>query len=406
MIGRRAIPVSVVLPAVVVGAAAIRAAIRLVAGEQAFLSDGYTFYADIASNFLARDGLCYAPDSGCAIRMPLYPVLIAAFLVTGGVFPFLILFQSIIGGAIAALAWWIGRELFDARVGVLAAIAVAVNPYAVIHDTAMQDTVVLNALIAAAIALLLRSRRSETDLVPLAAGFALAFAVLTSARIALLVPCALAWSLTGNGARPARIRRMVLIAAPILLLVGGWMWRNHLRVGAPVLTTEGGEALFFGNGPLTFLHYPDRSIDLTAEETHRLSELDYVALERLQGRDVERDAFYRELAMNFIRSHPGEVMAGAARKLWIVASGRLSPARDAVTQLVYQVTFVAVHVLALAAAWWARSARHRGHALVALLFLSFALTTAVFWAHTSHKSYLDPFLFIYAASVLPMVKRA
>jgi 4-amino-4-deoxy-L-arabinose transferase-like glycosyltransferase len=395
-----------VLPAVVVGAAALRASIRLAAGEQPFLSDGYTFYADIANNFLAREGLCYAPDSGCAIRMPLYPVFVAAFLMSGSVFPFMVLVQAMIGGAIAALAWWIGRELFDTRVGLLAAIAVALNPYAVIHDTSMQDTVLVNALVAASIALLLRSQRPTTDLVPLAAGFALAFAVLTSARVVLLVPFALAWSLAGPGDWRDRVRRSGLVALPIVLLTGAWMWRNQLRVGAPVLTTESGEALFFGNSPLTFLHYPDRSIDLIADEIHRLPEEHYTALEQLEGHDVERDALYRQLAMNYITSHPGEVMAGAVRKLWIVASGRLSPARDAATQAGYQLVFAAVHLLALAGAWRARAARQRGHALIALLFLSFALTTAVFWAHTSHKSYLDPFLFIYAASVLPMVKRA
>jgi 4-amino-4-deoxy-L-arabinose transferase-like glycosyltransferase len=406
MVGRQSIPVSVVLGAVVVGAAALRASIRLAAGEQLFLNDGYTFYADIANNFLAGEGVCYAPDSGCAIRMPVYPLFVAALLNTSGLFPALVLIQSIIGGAIAALAWWIGRELFDTRVGLVAAIAVAINPYAVIHDTSMQDTVLLNALVAAAIALVLRSQRTPATLVSVAAGFALALAVLTSARIGLLVPCVLAWSLAGTGAWADRVRRTALIAAPVLVLTGAWMWRNQLVVGAPVLTTEGGEALFFGNSELTFLHYPDRSIDLIADETDGVPPPVYETLERLQGRDVERDALYRDLAVDYIRSHPGEVLAGAAWKLWIVASGRLSPARDALTQLVYQVTFAAIHALAIAGAWRARTVRQRGHALIALLFLSFALTTAVFWAHTSHKSYLDPFLFIYAASVLPMVKRA
>lgn len=339
------------------------------------------------------------------MRMPVYPVLLASLLTWGGLFPSLILVQAIVGGAIAALAWWIGRELFDARTGLLAALAVAVNPYAVVHDTAMQETVVFNALVAASIALLLRSRTGANPLVPLAAGVALGLAVLTSARIALLVPFVLGWALAGSGPGKARLRRAVLIGAPVLLLTGGWMWRNHVRVGAPLLTTEGGEALYFGNSPLTFLHYPDRSIDLVADEIVRLPAGTYDMLARLQGHDVALDAAYRSLALAYITSAPGEAAAGAARKLWIAASGRLSPARGAALQAAYQALFATVHVLALIGAWRARRSRGRGHALIAMVFLSFALTTAVFWAHTSHKSYLDPFLFIYAASAAAMVKR-
>lgn len=405
MIGRRSIPASVVLSGLVAGAIAARAGVRLAGGEEAFLNDGYTFYLDIANGWLAGNGLCYAPDTGCAMRMPVYPVLLASLLTWGGLFPSLILVQAIVGGAIAALAWWIGRELFDARTGLLAALAVAVNPYAVVHDTAMQETVVFNALVAASIALLLRSRTGANSLVPLAAGVALGLAVLTSARIALLVPFVLVWALAGSGPGKARLRRAVLIGAPVLLLTGGWMWRNHVRVGAPLLTTEGGEALYFGNSPLTFLHYPDRSIDLVADEIVRLPAGTYDMLARLQGHDVALDAAYRSLALAYITSAPGEAAAGAARKLWIAASGRLSPARGAALQAAYQALFATVHVLALIGAWRARRSRGRGHALIAMVFLSFALTTAVFWAHTSHKSYLDPFLFIYAAWAAAMVKR-
>jgi len=35
-----------------------------------------------------------------------------------------------------------------------------------------------------------------------------------------------------------------------------------------------------------------------------------------------------------------------------------------------------------------------------LLFLTFTAVTAVFWAHTSHRSYLDVYWIVFAAYVL------
>ena len=38
--------------------------------------------------------------------------------------------------------------------------------------------------------------------------------------------------------------------------------------------------------------------------------------------------------------------------------------------------------------------------LIAMLFIAFMCVTAVFWAHTAHRSYLDVYLIVFAASVV------
>ena len=90
-------------------------------------------------------------------------------------------------------------------------------------------------------------------------------------------------------------------------------------------------------------------------------------------------------------------MTAAARKLWVVAAAELSPARGPIAQLGYLLLFLHVHVLAVVGCWRSRS-DWRVHSVVWLVIASFAATTAIFWAHTSHKSYLDPVLFVYAAA--------
>jgi 4-amino-4-deoxy-L-arabinose transferase-like glycosyltransferase len=384
------------LIAVVVFGILMRIVIRLASGEAAFLTDGYSFYLTIAENLVAGDGFCYAPDESCALRMPLYPLVLAPLAAAGIVYPAIVIVQSILGGLLAWIAWWIGRELFNDRVGLIAAIATALNPYAVLHDTALQDTALLNVLVAAGIALLLRAARTNTAASWLGGGVVLALAVLTSARIVLFVPLTIAWAIVAvRGPWPARVKTAIALLLPIVLLLGGWMVRNWRVAGAPVLTTEGGEALYFGNSALTFRHFPGRSIDLTAGEIERLPVAEQQMLASLAGEDVALDRRYRRMALDYIAANPAATASGAIRKLWVAASAELSPARERVVQWGYRAVFVPLHLLAIIGAWHARG---RGHWLIGACVLAFAVTTATFWAHTSHKSYLDPLIFIYAAA--------
>jgi hypothetical protein len=376
----------------VVAATVLRIGLRLFEGRDAFFENSYRFYLTLAENLVSGAGLCYAPAEACALRMPLYPIFLSPFVISGTVYPGVVVVQGVLGGLLVWLAWWTGRELFNQGVGVMAAAATAVNPYAVVHDTALQDTVLVNVLMAASIALLLRSARGGRQLHWWFAGLAIALAIMTTARIALFAPMAIAW---GVAVSATRVKTAVALSVPVLVLAGGWMVRNDRLVGAPVLTLEGGEALYFGNSPLTFTHFPRESIDLTAGEIETLPVTSRTALEALTADDAERDRLYRRWAVDYIRAEPLAVAWGAVRKLWVVVSAELSPERGPLVQWGYRLTFLTLHLLAIAGAVGAGG---RDHRLVALIVAAFAVTTAVFWAHTSHKSYLDPLIFIYAAA--------
>jgi 4-amino-4-deoxy-L-arabinose transferase-like glycosyltransferase len=340
-----------------------------------------------------------APGEGCALRVPAYPLFLSPFASVGWVYPGAVIAQALVGGALVWLAWLIGRELFDDRVGLFAAALASLSPYAVMHDTALQETVVANTFMAAGLLLLLRARRTGRARLCLAAGIVLALATLTAARFAIFLPCALAWLLLAAGKEwHGRIRRAALLVLPMIALVGGWMLRNSQVVGGFVLTSEAGESLWKGNNPSTFSHYPTASIDLSAIESfERLRPAARAELERLEGQEVARDRLYRRWAVEYIAADPGRTVRAAMRKLAVMASAQFSPARGPAIQWGYLIMFLPLHVLALAGAWSVRR-QWQVHALTALLVGSFAVTTAAFWAHTSHKSYLDVFLFVYASA--------
>jgi 4-amino-4-deoxy-L-arabinose transferase-like glycosyltransferase len=385
----------------IAAAVVIRIAAGLPRGAEGLRHDGYEFYATISENFLDGHGLCYSPEGGCAARMPVYPLWLALFLATGTLFPGVIIAQAALGGGLTWIAWRLGRDLFDARVGVMAAIATAFNPYAVIHDTALQDTVFINVLIPLALLWLIQARKTASAIAWLGAGAALALAVLTNARIALFVPAALAWVVYAAGIGwQSRLRAAALVSLPVIVLVGGWMVRNWRVAGAPVLTTEAGERLWFANNARTFANFPERSIDLTADELDAIVPADRRALlDHYPGTEPERDALVRGWAIDYMKEDPRRTAANALRKVWVAASAQLSPARGWPVQAGYAMVFLPVHILAIISLL-RMSRRSVDHVLTWALLGSFALTTALFWAHTSHKSYLDAVLFVYAAAAL------
>lgn len=384
----------------VVAGAAIRLLLRWPGGEEAFVRDGYTVYLTLSQNFLDGLGLCYAAGQGCAVRVPVYPLMLSAFTASGLFYPAVVIAQAIIGSAVAWVTWLVGCELFDRRVGAAAAVAAAFSPYALIHDTALQDTVVVNFLLALSVFLFLAARQTARASLWTAAGAALGLAVLTSARVAVFVPLVIMWvALTAGDSWRTRMRQALTAAVPLVVLLGGWTVRNWQVVGAPVLTTEAGESLWFGNNPWTFTYFPEQSIDLVTSEFDRLPASTRATIDSLEHREVERDAALGQLARDYIVDDPARTMAAAARKVWSVASAQLSPARGRWVQAGYLAAYLPIHVLALVGFWRAR-ATWRAQGPAWLLAVALLVTTAAFWAHTSHKTYLDPILFVYAAAAL------
>ena len=390
-----------VLIAVVAVAFLLRLSAGLAKGPD-FVVNGYTFYAELARTFWAGQGLCYQPGVECAQRMPLYPIVVAPFLAVEAAYPWLIVLHAALGALQPVFAYALAVRLFTVPVALVAAVGTALNPYTVIHGPSFQDTVVFNFLMSLAVLLLIWSADHRDRLTSVLAGLALALAMLTTIRLALFIPFAIAWVVLPQHQAPwrERVLRAGLVAAPVVILLGGWMARNARVVGAPVLTTEAGLSLWLANTAATLEVLPNRSIDLVEMRAwSRLSRVDRAQARTLAGRPVALDRFYGSLAMDHWTSRPTRALAAAATKVVVSFTGWLSPARDWATQLAYLLVFGPLNALALAGVWRARRAGP-GHALVLLLFGAFTLTTAVFWAHTSHRSFLHMFKFVYAASVV------
>jgi hypothetical protein len=92
------------------------------------------------------------------------------------------------------------------------------------------------------------------------------------------------------------------------------------------------------------------------------------------------------------------VLQGVFVKLDAGLSWRLNPFREPLVQAAYSITYVPVAILGVIGLFLAR--RRPEVILIGMLFVAFICVTAVFWAHTSHRSYLDVYLIVFAASVV------
>lgn len=384
------------LAALVALAFVLRLVVRMVSGRDEFEAGSYDFYRWIAESVLDGRGFCMFPDGGCAIRPPIYPLLLVPLLATIGLFPALVIVQAAIGAALVWAVFALARELFSDRVALVAAGMAAVSPYAVVHDTALQETVVVNCLTVVATFLLVRYARRHRVVDVCTAGAVLAIATLTTARVATFIPCVLVWLVCR---RHVPLRRRVTDAMafclPVVVLIGGWVVRNDRVVGAPVLTTESGLSLWIGNNASTFEFYPERSVDFIASSAfEKLGATDVARFEALEMDPVGRDRLARDWAVAYMTAHPVEIIVGWSRKLWVVLSAQMSPSRSARADVGYRGVYGALNLCALAGLW---TGRRRGGPVFAML-AGFAITTAVYWSHTSHKSVIDGLLFVYAAS--------
>src|SRR5262249_42738540 len=214
---------------IVLLAFAMRVAVRAYSGAEDFWTAGYTFFFTIAQKIAS--GI----DVPSAVRVPLYPLFLAAVTLGHKVFLPVLLAQSLIGAGTVLCAALIAGEIFGSAVVLPAAAITAIYPYYVMHDTALQETSLFTFLTALGVLLLLRARRSGSNVAAACAGLALGAAVLTRATLVPFAAFAPFWLAcpSQSGARPWRQRfwSALLCAGVLAFTVSPWLFRSYWLTG-------------------------------------------------------------------------------------------------------------------------------------------------------------------------------
>jgi 4-amino-4-deoxy-L-arabinose transferase-like glycosyltransferase len=249
--------------------------------------------------------------------------------------------------------------------------------------------------------LLLRASRLNRNKDWFLAGLALGSIALVRASVAPIAGVALLWTAIwgAQGDVWERLRKSSILLLAVLVMVGPWLIRTYHLTGALVLNSQNGEALWTGNNSETFSYYPAESIDLSRDKAwSKVTQVDQAEVARLANDEIATSNWYAQRAWVFIRVNPWLVVRGALRKLEAGFSARLNPVREPLAEAAYAIGYVPVAILGIIGMFLAR--QRREDILIGMMFLAFMCVTAVFWAHTSHRSYLDVYWIVFAASVM------
>lgn len=362
----------------------------------------YTAYYFMANTLVHGGGYCMEPGRLCAFFPPVYPTVVAAAILTGNVKTGVMLLGALAGAGTVWMTWRIGALLFSPAAGLLAAIYAALYPYYVWHDGVLQENATLAFVVALTVWLLLRANQSNSRLLWIGSGIALALTVLTKANLAAYVPLAILWiAFAARSAGKQWLRPTLYVTLGALLLLVPWVIRTWRLTGAPILYSNGGFSLWTSNHRLTFDYFPQQSIDAAQEEEW----LDVPPADRHAFYELHDPQFIHETrwfwdrGMAFIRANPMLTARRAVYKVWIAFSPIFSPEHGVAFEAVYLASYLPLFVLAPIGMWRSRS-QWRVQSCIYLLIASFAVSCAIFWGHTSHRMYLEPYLMIFAAGAL------
>jgi hypothetical protein len=279
---------------------------------------------DFARTFLASGTYGFIPGIPSAYTQPLY----GFFLV-----PLYWLFErswatvGVAHVAVAAATAWlvyeVGRHVFSAGAGIVAAALATLHPYLVWHDVHMNREILDGALAAAVVLLALLAAERRSLFLAALLGAALGVAILGNVRL-LFLPIVIAGYLLWRARRTAVVPAALTIAAAALV-VAPWVVRNAVSVGCVALTTDG-RALWKANNvdTLETLRAGRWIDDVPPIPGAPPTPQDAGALYAETGRIVRTDEcaqmrFYRSRALEFVREHPGEkaeLALVSARMLW------------------------------------------------------------------------------------------
>lgn len=308
----RAVPwriVMLVLPPVGFAAAGIG-----LAREGAFAHS----YIDLARNLVdlglySRDG-----TNPTAYRLPLYPLLLAASMLTGGEgwTTVAILVQAGIAALCLALVLVIVARLSASRAVAAVAGALVLLDAPMLAEFVHPRETGLFCLLVLSYFLVLTAGRSG-PITAAALGIASGLAMLTRPSGVLLLPLSAVVLLLLRREPPTkRIRDLLLYGVVVAAVLSPWQVYLHRTFGVVSLagSSSGGRNLFKGNHPVMGNIVPALDVDHANPAINAMLATNGIGLSDAQGAEWAREAWLRERAIDAIRADPAGFLWRSAGK--------------------------------------------------------------------------------------------
>ncbi len=274
------------------------------------LPDEHT-YLQMAETIKAGKGLAYPQVT--ASMPPVYPYFVAlfTFLPIAPLFA-LRLFQAILGGILSVLIFMLGKEMFNNRTGILSSLIYSFYPVLIFFSgLALSETLYTFLTFLFIFSLYFLYRTPSWKWI-LSSGITGALSALTRPSTISLIPfiyflCIL-FVFRKKSIMPILSSLLILVIAYSPWVIRNWVVFHHF---IPT-TTDGGWVLYSGNNPMNKSGGGIEGVDVKFPE------------EAKQLNEIERDKYFKQKAMEFIRTHPKRFIMLSFKKfsrLW-----RLYPA--------------------------------------------------------------------------------
>lgn len=351
-------------------------------------------------------------------QTPLYPYWMAViFSVAGHSLDVVRGVQAVLGAASCVLLGLAGRRFFSERVGLVAALLLAVYPPAFFFDGLIQKSSLDILLVTAVLALVAEfaARRHWAWLAALGAAAALLTLNRENARILYLVIGAWLWF--GFRDVPARRRLAwgaVVIAATLAVLLPVGL-RNY-RVGGEFLisTSQLGPNFYIGNNPTASGSYeplaPERG-DAMYEREDATRIASTAAGRPLSPSQVSD--YWLDRALDYIRSQPLDWVGLLGRKLFYTLNAAELPDTESIEayaeysgllRILLWLNFGVALPLAVLGAWLHRADWKRLWVLYGV-FVGLVVAVAAFYVVARYRHPIVPVVLLFAAAGLSGLTR-
>ncbi|NOZ63497.1 MAG: glycosyltransferase family 39 protein [Caldiserica bacterium] len=350
------------------------------------LPDEHT-YLQMAETIKAGKGLAYPQVT--ASMPPVYPyfVTLTTFLPINPLFA-LRFFQSILAGILSILIFILGKEIFNKRTGILSSLIYSFYPVLIFFTGLVLSETLYTFLTFLFILSLYFLYKHPSWKWMVTSGIIGALSALTRPSTVSLIPFVYLLSIIYVFKKRQSITPLLCSLLLLVIAYSPWVIRNWIVFHHFIpTTTDGGWVLYSGNNPMNKSGGGIEGIDVKfPEEAKKLNE-------------IERDKYFKQKAMEFIKSHPKQFILLSFKKfsrLW-----RLYPAP---TSGYTQTKFILIMLLSygvllpFAIAGFFLSLRQFPQTFLLLLpLIIFTLTHMVFIGSIRYRVPLLPYFIILSA---------
>jgi 4-amino-4-deoxy-L-arabinose transferase-like glycosyltransferase len=221
--------------------------------------------------------------------------------------------QAVLGAVTCCVTYLLGKRLFDDRVGLIAAVLLAIYPSHVYMSwRIMAETLyILFVALSVYLASDMPDRLRRRDAVGL--GLALGGMTIVKSNLVIFPPALLAWLAIRSRRSFRTLRRVLLVAAVFLAVSSATFFSNLIASSGEIgfIAGNAGHTLWWSNNPYSdgYYHYPEDHEEAPIIERFGMTE-DFRNADRLA-----RDRLYRTLAIRWAMEHPVEIIKLAGLKL-------------------------------------------------------------------------------------------